>query len=203
MNKFLQNKKGFTLIEMLTSVGIIVMVTAIFLANYKTSNRRTDLVMTAQKVVADIHAAQNNALGLVNYGDSFPSGGWGVNFDISTSAGREQYTLFADLNSPAYLETGQESSADWGYMRYDDGEGSPALGARVVTLPKGIVIDSLTTDIGATSLANVTFLPPDPQTNVFDGINKVKYLSIVLRDTGTQETRTVRVNFLGLAEVLD
>jgi len=199
----MKNKRGFTLIEMLTSVSIIIMVTAIFVANYKTSNKRSDLIMTAQKLVADIHAVQNKALGLVNYGDSFPSGGWGVNLDIQSNDGREKYILFADLNSPGYQETGQEEQAEFGYMRYDEGEGEIALGAKIVELPKGIIIDSLTTDIGDTYLANVTFLPPDPKTNIFDGTNSAKYLTVVLKDTTDSTIKTVRVNFLGLAEVID
>lgn len=199
----MKNKRGFTLIEMLTSIGIIIMISTIFLANYKTSNKRSDLVMTAQKVVADIHAAQNNALGLVNYGDTFPAGGWGINFNLDRSYGRSQYILFADLNSPGYQEAGEETSPDYGYMRYDEGEGSPSLGARTITLPANIVIDSLTTDNGSTNLANVTFLPPDPKTNIFDGTNMGKYLLVVLKDTTDGTTKTIRVNFLGLAEVID
>ncbi len=199
----MKNKTAFTLIEMLTSIGIIVMVTAIFLANYRTSNRRSDLLMTAQKVVADIHAAQNNTLGLVNYGDSFPAGGWGINFDIGREGGNQQYILFADLNSPEVGETGEEIPADYDYMRYNEGEGSPSLGARTVDLPNGIIIDSIETSNGGTDMANITFLPPDPRTNIFDGNDKAKYLIITLKDENEGTIKKVRANFLGLAEVIN
>lgn len=207
MFKKSKNKNAFTLIEMLTSIGIIVMITAIFMANYKTGNKRTDITMTAQKLVADLHAVQNNTLGLVKYGDAswseFPAGGWGINFDINNSDGKKKYTVFADLNSPAYTETGQETGDEPGYMGFGMGEGEASFGAKIIDLPAGIVIDSLETNYGVTSLANVTFLPPDPKTNIFDGVNRGNYLKIVLKDSSLGITKTVRVNFLGLVEVLD
>ena len=78
---FLKNKKGFSLAELIVSLGIIMMMMIVFMANYKNSNKRTDLVMTAQTMVADIHLAQNNALGLVKYNGTVPGGGWGISFD--------------------------------------------------------------------------------------------------------------------------
>lgn len=202
-----KNRKAFTLIEMLTSIGIIVMITTIFFANYKAGNKRIDITMTAQKLVADLHAAQNNTLGLVKYGNEnsseFPSGGWGINFDINSENGKKKYTVFADLDSPAYTEKGQESSADYNYMRFNVNEGETSLGARVVDLPNGIIIDSLKTSYGLTNLANVTFLPPDPKTNIFDGSNNSSYLEISLKDLSSGTKKTVRVNFLGLVEVID
>ncbi|MFZ4631738.1 MAG: pilus assembly FimT family protein [Patescibacteria group bacterium] len=199
----MKNKSGFTLIEMMTSIAMIIMVTAIFVANYKSGSKRTDITMTAQKLVADIHLAQNNTLGLVKYGNEFPSGGWGVNFDLNSFDSNKKYTIFADLNYPDSTEPGQETSAQAGYMSYEPGEGEVALGGRVVDLPSGIIIDSMTTNYGPTSLANVTFLPPDPTTNIFDGVNKGNYLTIVLKDITENITKTVRVNFLGLVEVVD
>ncbi|MBU3664044.1 MAG: prepilin-type N-terminal cleavage/methylation domain-containing protein [Bacteroidetes bacterium] len=63
-------KKGFTVIELVVSIAIISMVTAIFLVNYRTVNRRSDLTMISQKVVTDIRMAQNYSLGLARYGEN-------------------------------------------------------------------------------------------------------------------------------------
>ncbi len=198
-----RTKAAFTLLEMLTSISLIVIITALFIANYKSSNKRTDLTMTAQKMVADIHAAQNNTLGLVKYGNEVPAGGWGLHFVVNAN----QYVLFADLNRPASNEPGQVWPAAVGYMDYDpDSEGLVDLGAREVDLPKGIAIDSIQTcDTGTCSYlgANVTFLPPDPQTNIWYGYGTSTMLRINLLDKNTGTRKTVRVNFLGLAEVID
>ena len=201
-----RNKAGFTLIEMMTSLAIIVMITAIFVSNYRSNNKRIDLTMTAQKLVSDLHAAQNNTLGLVKYGSVVPPGGWGIHLDMSASSS-SQYILFADLDNPPVNEPDQITPADAGYMSYNSGEGDPGLGARVVTLPAGVVISSLVVENGVSTssvnMANVTFLPPDPKTNVYDGSTVYSALNITLKDKRENAIKTIRVNFLGLAEVIN
>ncbi len=204
----MKNNQGFTLVEMLTSIAIIVMITAIFTANYKTSNRRSDLIMTAQKLVADIHLAQNNSLGLVTYNDEVPAAGWGINFNTSSDAEKSKYTVFADLSEPGYNEGNTIIPPSAGYMNLDAGEFEERFGARIVELPQGIVIDSLVVGNGVTvsnttNLANVTFLPPDPRTNIFSAGNIYDYVVIRLKDVNSGFVKTIRVNFLGLAEVTD
>lgn len=194
-------KPGFTLLEMITSISLIVIITAIFIANYKSSNKRTDLIMTTQEVVANLHTAQNHTLGLVKYGTEVPAGGWGVNFDLNYP---DQYIIFADLNRPASNEPGQIWEADYGYMRYDAGEGEVDLGARIIKFPPGIVLDSLTLGgVATTTMANVTFLPPDPKTNIYNGVSTSTEILIKVREQREAAIKTIRVNFLGLVEVID
>lgn len=184
--------KGFTLIEMIVSIAIISGVTALFIANYHSAGRRSDLVMTAQKVVADLHAAQNNTLGLVKYNTLVPPGGWGISFDKTANS----YTLFADLNAPGTS----------GYREYDPGtEGDGNYGARHIQLPDTIQIDQIKTANNQThNLANITFLPPDPRTNILvSGGATSTALEIRLVETGENKVKTIKVNFLGLAEVND
>jgi type II secretory pathway pseudopilin PulG len=189
-------KKGLTLIEMLVSMSLIMIMTIIFIANYRTANKRTDLVMTAQTMVADIHMAQNNALGLVKYGSyGVPAGGWGVNIGIDGN-----YVVFADLNDPESL----------GYKKYNPlTEGEEESGARYNSISEDLEIESLmfSNGIATTSAqsANVTFLPPDPKTNVFNPENENNYnsLEIKIKEKESGETKTVLVNFLGLVEVID
>jgi len=200
--KLKHNKAGFTLLELVTSMSLIVIITTIFIANYRSSNRRTDLVMTAQKLVADIHMAQNNALGLVKYGGEVPEGGWGIHFDKFEP---NHYILFADLNKPESNDPWDIYAADPSYMYYDAGEGEVGLGARIIDLPTGVEITSLeiTSTDAQSNIVNVTFLPPDPKTNIFNEIATSTFLKIGLRDAREGTVKTVRVNFLGLVEVID
>jgi len=195
--------KAFTLIEMMTSIFIIVMITAVFTANYRANNKRTDLVMTAQKMVADIRAAQNNSLGLVKYGEYFPSGGWAMNFDLSPE-NKTRYVMFADLNAPVSDEPGRVAPEESGFGLFNSGEGDVALGAKIIDLPRGVIINSLETENNsAASLVNINFLPPDPVTRIFNGATNNTWVKIILKDTQSGETKTVFVNFLGLIEVID
>lgn len=178
---------------MVVSISIMALVTSLFIANYRTGSRRSDLIMTAQGLVADLHLAQNHSLGLVKYNGEVPGGGWGINLVDDA----QSYTLFADLNKPGTA----------GYMGYNAlAEGVPSYGARVTTLPDGIVIDNLQTGAStANSAVNVTFLPPDPQTNIYrvGPAATSTSLEIRLRELRSNTTKTVRVNFLGLVEVID
>jgi len=147
------NKSGFSLLEMVVSLSIIILITVIFIANYHTGNRQTDLTMAAQTLVADLHLAQNDTLGLTKYNGALPAGGWGVHFNIDAL----NYVTFADLNAPG--ETGN--------MSYDSTtEGNIGYGARATTLPSGVVISSLKDGTGYPLVVDVTFLPPDPTTTI-------------------------------------
>jgi len=187
------NKSAFTLLEMIVSISIITLITALFIANYRSANKRTDLIMTAQNLVADIHLAQNNTLGLVKYNNAVPGGGWGIAFDTE----KNYYTMFADADAPGTS----------GYMGMDEAtEANPNYGARITYLPEGIEISGLTTAGGIeNSAVNVTFLPPDPRTNIYRvaAVATSSSLEIRLREERNNSFKTVRVNFLGLVEVLD
>lgn len=180
-------KTGFTLIELIVSVSIISIVTAIFLANYNSANRRSDLTMTAQKMVTDIRMAQNYALGLARYGLSgslnVPDGGWGVHLDLQ-NYGNNRYLIFADDN---------------GNQVFDSTEAEINYGAQITTLPNNIVIESLSSG----NKADVTFLPPDPVTTITGAFSTFDQLDIVLKDLKTNSIKTVRINYLGLTEVID
>ena len=185
---------GLTLVELLVSLAIIAFVTAIFVTNYQTANKRTDLIMAAQVLVADIHRAQNNSLGLIKYGDIIPAGGWGISFDRNRN--KSQYIIFADLDEP-----GTER-----YRYLDEGEYDIDNGGRIVELPPLIEISAIRFGGSTTTqrdFANITFLPPDPRTNIFSGGATSTVLEIDLHELKSNSIKTVRVNFLGLAEVIN
>ena len=191
-----KEKQAFTLIEMIVSLGIIMIISVIFIANYNTSNKRTDLIMTAQSLVADIHAAQNNSLGLVRYGDEVPASGWGVNFNKTNNT----YTIFADTDVPN----------SYGYRVYTSSKGDTAFGARQVIISGGLEIEEIKIVLPDSSIRDadnlsITFLPPDPKTNIFDQANRAvgNSVTIKLKEVGTNSFKTIRVNFLGLVEIID
>ncbi len=197
-NKNRYCRPGLTLIELVVSLFIISFVTAIFVTNYRTSNKRTDLIMTSQVIVSDIHRAQNNSLGLVKYGEETPAGGWGVNFDLNH---KNRYIVFADLQGPS--PSGQTST---GYRLYDPTtEGDVNKGSRIIMLPPEIELAYLKMAGYSYPLysANVTFLPPDPQTNIYGQGATSTILEIGVRELQSNTVKLIQVNFLGLAEVLD
>lgn len=189
--KYKDKLSGLTLVEMIVSISIVALVSSLFIANYHSTNKRADLVMSAQNLVADIHGAQNNSLGLVKYNNAVPAGGWGVQFNLSSP---HQYKIFADLDAP-----GTE-----GYLEYDEHtEGLISAGARQTLLSDQLIISALRVGGQAVSWANVTFLPPDPITNINSNLGSSSTLDIELTEGPSGFKKTIQVNFLGLAEVID
>src|SRR5665811_279203 len=124
-------QSGLTLIEMVVSLAVVMFIATIFIFNYRDNNKRTDLIMASQVMVSDIHRAQNNSLGLLQYGDVVPSGGWGVYFDLTTP---DRYTIFPDL----------QDVGETGYHDFNpETEGDINKGARVIELAPEIEIDSI------------------------------------------------------------
>ncbi len=193
------NRPAFTLLEMLVSLSIIMLMSLLFITNYQSGTRRTDLIMTAQGLVADIHFVQNNSLGLVRYGENVPAGGWGINFNKLENS----YTIFADLDKPG----------DEGYLKFNENtEYDRNRGGRKITFANGITIEdikilkkvsSVTTSV-STNQANVTFLPPDPVTNIFNAITYATGTEMIINLKDSQgSSKSIKLNFLGLAEVID
>jgi prepilin-type N-terminal cleavage/methylation domain-containing protein len=183
----LSSRSGFSLAELIISLSIISLLSALFLANYHSSNQRTDLIMTAQTLVTDIRFSQANALGLIKYDGQTPAGGWGVAL-FSDEQNNGYYLLFADENDDE---------------RYNDGEASEALGGRRIDFSPNIFVDQITINGTEQSRANISFLPPDPLTRLRADIATGTVLEIRLKEKINNTTKTVRINFLGLVEVID
>jgi type II secretory pathway pseudopilin PulG len=180
MKKNRQNNSGYTLVEMLVSVFVITLLTGMFVVNYHGASNSSRLSLAAQEMASNIRTAQNNSLGLVKYGDILPAGGWGFYLDKAAN----QYYIFGDLD---------------GNETYDNGENDKANGAKIVTLPSGVVVDSITENSSSVNSINIAFLPPDPK--VFMSGVEGGLAQIVLRDTDTQTIKKIEVNFFGLIEV--
>ncbi|MEK7203408.1 MAG: prepilin-type N-terminal cleavage/methylation domain-containing protein [Patescibacteria group bacterium] len=172
---------GFTMIEMVVSVGIISLLSAIFLANYHGANHKTELNMEAQKVVSNLNLARSFSLSSKKYNNSLPAGGWGVHFKTSSP---DKYLIFADVNNN---------------QSYDDGEADIDKGGRVINLPDNIIIDSA--DNGGT--VDVVFLPPDPAIYFNGSIEPVSSAWVKLKEKDNNIFKTITINSLGLSEISD
>jgi Tfp pilus assembly protein FimT len=186
IKKQIFNNSGFTLLEVTISLFIITLMIALFLANYDTGNRTNDLAGAAQKLASDIRIAQNKSLGSVAYNGSFPIGGWGVH--LTTTGSNTSYIVFADLNGNQVYD----SSPD---------EGAIAYGGQVNSLPANIIVSSIVTTVSTPSTLDITFLPPDPTTRIFDGTSTSSSATITLKQTTTGKTASLTVNVLGLIQV--
>lgn len=173
---------GFTLIELIVSISIITLITGAFLTNYHSTNKRSELINSAQKMVSDIRLAQQFSLSTKQFNGAAPKGGWGAYFNKATPS---SYIIFADNNEPG------------GDQNYDAGEEF-----RTVSLPAGISLNSIKDKDGnELNTVAIVFLPPDPATYIAGVMNNKA--RIALKENAGSSVKTVEVNFLGLIEVID
>ena len=171
------NKKtaGFTIIELIVSVSIIILMTGLFLNNYHSTNKRSELSLAAQKLASDIRLMQSRSLSSTKFGGNVPNGGWGIYFNKTTNPG--SYIFFADdnfPNPPTYLFDTLEEDEE-------------------INLPANITLGHVGNSV------SIVFEPPAPATYI-NGLN-LGSINIVLTDG--ESTKTVLVNFFGLVDVMD
>ena len=89
--------RGFTLVEMIITVGIFIVITSLIFINYPQFIERVSLTRTSQEIALSLHQARTYALSVKQFtldGVSYFAG-YGIYFDISTP---DSYILFADIN---------------------------------------------------------------------------------------------------------
>jgi len=133
---------GFTLIEMLVTLGIITALSAMVLGYSRKSETTTYLVREGNHIVFELRRAQNQAmLMLQQNSESEKVCGWGIHID-QVNLPQEQFFLFADL----CLTGGSK-----GNEKYDSGEE-----VETISLLKGV-------EIFQSNIASVLFIPPEPR----------------------------------------
>lgn len=184
--ELLGNKnKGFTLIEVIVSLTIVALISGAMMANYRAGEETNKLILAANSLSGDFRAAQNNTLGAVRYGTTTPDGGWGIHIDLDESD--TSYKLFANEN----YDNGNN-------LTYDEGEALEEYGGKTVELEEGITMASTT----AGSELDVTFVPPDPDTMIYDGDSLQGEVEIFL-ENNQGLVKKVKVSSFGLVEVLN
>lgn len=182
----IKDRGGFTMLELVVSMGIIALLVGAFVTNYRGGSRNSELSLAAQKMVSDIRVAQNRALGSTPYNGKVPEGGWGVHFD-KTSGNNTQYTIFADVN---------------GNMAYDaPSESDPAYGGRTFVLPSYVSISEILFDSNPRNSVDAVFVPPDPETEIWDGFSTTTNTTITITNSASGVSKNVYVNFFGLIEI--
>lgn len=184
-------QRGFTLIELMVTIGIFVFMTALVLGRYNTFGADTVFTSMAYDVAFTLRQAQAYGLGVKNSSDSGVANfsiGYGVHFD-TTDAGK--FTLFKDSNANKV---------------YDNTEGLTSY-----NLKHGVTIDSMcvgTSDCGGAPVnqyIDISFLRPDPKANICaDNVGNCNftYAKIRLKSADGSMLRDVIVTRMGQISVV-
>jgi len=118
--------------------GIIILLSALVLPNYRTGESQLALQRSANKLAQDIRRAQEMAMSAKEFEGVVPPGGYGINFQTNLTS----YILFADLNNNKVFDSGEA--------------------IETLSLERGVKISNLS----PASPITISFTPPDPTVNI-------------------------------------
>jgi prepilin-type N-terminal cleavage/methylation domain-containing protein len=177
------NEKGFSFAEVLVVVSILLIMSSLVFVGRKSITVGRNIEMSAYHLASEIRKMQSYTLNLQDYNGSFPLGGWGVHISDSQS----EYFSYADLNENQKYDPLTEKSQS-------------------ITLPNGVLLDEISVSDGGPFLdvtsIDITFEPPDSKTHLFNSGSSYLSVRIKLQDAGGIATAYIKINQLGLIEVV-
>ena len=184
LNFLEKNLGGFTLTELLVVTGIIIMLSAIILPQYRTGDKSLALQRSAHKVSQDLRRAQAMAMSaqeITNPNNPsekvLPPGGYGIYFGPLASP--NYYIIFADCNENQKFDSGNVCGTPLKFSEKIE----------EIKLESKVQIASF-----SPSPLHITFVPPDPTININDS-----QATIIL--SNNVQTKTIIVTKAGLIYV--
>jgi prepilin-type N-terminal cleavage/methylation domain-containing protein len=153
----MQKSSGFTLIELLAVTGIILLMTAIAIPNFRLNSKQLALQRSAVKLAQDLRRAQELAISSQEVSGVVPYG-FGIHFDNSLT---DRYVLFADLNNDHHRDAADQD-------------------LETIKLEPDITIS----DLAPAFAFSVLFVPPDPAVFIHD-LSSGTQASITLNSSQT------------------
>lgn len=163
--------KGFTLIEALVVISMILILSGMVLINQRAGQSQFALQRSAHRLAQDIRRAKALAISTKEFQGEIPRGGYGIYIELETSD--SSYKLYADLN---------------GDQKWDASDGN----VEGCDLEKNIFIRT----ISPSSPLSVNFKPPDPEVKISQDATSAT-IELAIR-SGSDNTKTITVNELGV-----
>ena len=171
---------GFTIVESLVVVTIILVLLGIVLVNYRAGERNLSLDESAAILGQNFRRAEEMATSAKKFQGIIPQGGYGINLKTDD----DFYIIFADCNN------------DRQYTLSNSCNGFPEK-VEQVSFGKRSKIASLFSG-SYLSVMNIVFIPPNPSIMI-SGTGTEAVIKLSLKEDASV-LRTVRVNKAGLIE---
>lgn len=171
-------KNGFSLIELLVAISIIVILTSILVANFPKGREQFVLQRVAHKLIQDLRRVQEMSMSAREEicPSSQKANGFGVHFNQSSP---NSYLLFANCDE---------------FYSYDAISDDKIL--ENIDMERGTEIFNLSPG----PLCSITFVPPSPTTYINDFIG-IESQIIISLESDTSKIKVIKVNKTGLIEI--
>jgi len=179
----MNNKKAFTLIELVVTMSIMVIFTALLFRDYGKDSKIFALERMLQRTAQDLRRTQEMATSALSLDGETGTTGYGIYFNKAPGS-KTTYVIYRNVNANPYYDSGVDAIKE------------------TVNMEKGIEICDIKNN-GVSLVAgyiSVSFAPPDP-INYIEGQSFGQEASIVLCTNETPPvTRTVKINNAGRIE---
>ncbi|HBB44023.1 MAG: hypothetical protein UW27_C0017G0034 [Parcubacteria group bacterium GW2011_GWA1_44_13] len=177
-------RKGFTLVEVLVSIGIFTVLTGVVLSNYRGYNTNALFANASEDIVLALRQAQVYGVGVKGTGTSFTTP-YGVHFN---SANPNQIIIFADIDPPA---APLSFPGDGIYTAGND--------TNIETINWSGVVSLMTLRCNGGpcggNMANITFRRPNPDAMIYD--SSVQHSSLEVEITNNVKTSRIIISNTG------
>jgi len=195
--------RGFTIIELVVSIGIFAVMTSLVVAKYGNFNQSTLLTDTAYDIALTLHTAQNYGLSVKNVNGATNSFSlpYAINFRTSVSGGACGTATSNNKHIVLYADTASDGICD----NTDLNVTTYAIGRGAYIAPNtGIVGSGLCVGNGNSCSAynidqlDISFTRPNPEARICanaSGLSCYNYAEVALMGTdGTKRTIVIRGN---------
>ena len=188
MIKNIKNNKGFTVVELIVTIGVIAVLAGYLIVYNKNSQAQIILSLEQAKLVGALNIAKS--LTLSTYIENFSSCGYGVYINYSNNS----YEIFKYGQPP---NCGVIASSSLSSILSN----SSYTKIKTTNLPKEVVFDNS----GSNKLDAIFFIPPDPKILIWRNSyptpiteNDSNYeANIYLKTKDNSMSKTIKINVAG------
>ncbi len=210
LNAIKKRQNGFTLVEILVSMSILLFITVFVLTDYRSANQRSALGNAARKLASDIRLAQQFALGEKEFNGQIPQA-WGIKF-LGGDTAQDKYYIFADFNQNHWFPSdGSEDNEVYSKIKLPGATNSDIDAENIFISEIFGSTGGGQPDCDAPYTGMIiNFEPPKPDTHIVGEGNclhpfcsYLKDICVILKDNRNGATKTVKVSNLGLVEIIN
>ncbi len=194
MNKIFKKQNGLTMIELLTVMSIIIILTSVVFGNYKIGNNTQALDRAAQKLAQDFRRV--NEMSVSGKAMDSTINAYGIYFDKTTTPNSKLYIVYKN-NKNVSNYTYSSSDSD--------------VIAETIDIERGVkicdILDRITTPASESSAdtASVSFVPPEPVVYMdADYTNHETVIKLGIESdncVSTAKFKYIKINHVGRVDV--